>query len=428
MLTRFSAYGFLKNQRYFEPFIVLALLAKGLSFLDVGLLFALKELVVNLIEIPSGAWADSFGRRRLMIASSLAYLLSFVVFGSVQSLPGLALAMVAYAFGDAFRTGTHKAMIFAWLRARGRGDDRTEVYGFTRSWSKRGSAVSGLVSAALVLALDDLDIIFYAACLPYLLNVVNFMGYPPEVELDGGRASADASQRRPIMRAWGTTRRAFSTRSLRHVLFESMGFEGVFHAIKDYLQPVLLAASVQWIAGGSLSAVQRSALLIGPIYFALFMAAAAASRRAHRFSAWAGGESRAAGRLWILGFVSFAALGLGAWQGWVVLTVLGFVAAHVLQNLWRPILVSRIDGIADGRDGATLLSVESQSRRLATMVLAPLVGWMVDVAGSVAPIGVLGAAIALGFVMIPRAGHSLREAPTGASPGGAEDDGGVDGG
>ena len=37
MLFRFSLYGFLKNQTYFEPFLVLAFLEKGLNFGMIGL-------------------------------------------------------------------------------------------------------------------------------------------------------------------------------------------------------------------------------------------------------------------------------------------------------------------------------------------------------------------------------------------------------
>jgi hypothetical protein len=70
MLFRFSLYGFLKNQRYFEPFLVLALLEKGLGFFEIGLLIGFRELTVNLLEIPSGAVADVWGRRRSMIGFS----------------------------------------------------------------------------------------------------------------------------------------------------------------------------------------------------------------------------------------------------------------------------------------------------------------------------------------------------------------------
>ena len=142
MLFRFSLYGFLKNQRYFEPFLVLVFLDKGLSFFVIGLLIAFREATVNLLEIPSGAMADVWGRRRAMVASFASYIVSFLIFGAATGAPALFLAMFFFGVGETFRTGTHKAMIFAWLRLQGRTDEKTRFYGYTRSWSKFGSAVS----------------------------------------------------------------------------------------------------------------------------------------------------------------------------------------------------------------------------------------------------------------------------------------------
>ena len=141
MLFRFSLYGFLKNQRYFEPFIILFFRDEGLSFTLIGTLVAVRELATNLMEIPSGALADLYGRRRAMITSFVAYIVSFVVFGLASNPAWLFLAMFFFGIGEAFRTGTHKAMIFDWLQLEGRADEKTMVYGTTRSWSQLGSAV-----------------------------------------------------------------------------------------------------------------------------------------------------------------------------------------------------------------------------------------------------------------------------------------------
>lgn len=399
-LARFSAYGFLKNQRYFEPFLVLALLAKGLSFFEVGLLVAFKELMVNIVEIPSGAIADGYGRRRAMIFSFVAYIASFAIFAQAGTLAWFFVAMGTYALGDAFRTGTHKAMIFAWLRSEGRSEEGAEIYGYTRSWSKLGSALCGLIAAALVLASDDYDWIFYAAIAPYVLNIINFLAYPEVVDGEGAQGVGLAQV---FARTRATMREAFSAPALRRILVESMGFEGVFHAVKDFLQPLLLIAAVSWLTFGGSSEVQRAALLIGPAYFLLHLLSSLASRHAHRFSAAAGGEDQAAARLWLLATVVFTVI-LGAGYARLnALLIASFMALNVMQNLWRPLLISRIDRHADPAGGATLLSIESQSRRFATMLFAPLAGWAVDQAtrlelgGELWPIGALGLLISLPF-------------------------------
>ena len=102
MLARFSLYGFLKNQRYFEPFIILFFLDKGLSFTQIGFLIGFRELAINLMEIPSGAVADLFGRRRSMMLSFVAYIISFTVFGFSQVYWHLFIAMFFFSIGEAF--------------------------------------------------------------------------------------------------------------------------------------------------------------------------------------------------------------------------------------------------------------------------------------------------------------------------------------
>jgi MFS family permease len=410
MIVRFCLYGFLKNQRYFEPFLFLAFLEKGLSFTQIGLLIAVRELTTNVLEIPSGAIADVFGRRRSMIVSFVAYVAAFAVFGFASGTWLLHVGMVLYGVGEAFRSGTHKAMIFAWLRGQGRAGERVRVYGRTRSWSKYGSAVSVLLAAPIVLFSDGYHWIFFAAIPPYLLNVVNFLGYPKALdETDGRERSAGELLRHSGRTLADAVRRP----RLRRLFAESMGFDGVFAATKDYLQPVLEALAVtalaSWMADDGWSDTQRSALLVGPVYFVLHVLSGVASRHSHRVSEAAGDEDRAAHRLWAMSTLVFLALAAAGWTGLLVAAVVAFVALHVLENVWRPILISRFDVHGSAAQGASLLSIESQARRAATMLAAPLLGAAVDAAtraGSAGPwwpVGALGLACSLAFLATSRA-------------------------
>jgi len=72
LLFRFSLYGFLKNLRFFEPFLVLFFRDEGLSFFQIGPLYAVRDISTNLLEIPAGVVADASGRRRSMVISFLS--------------------------------------------------------------------------------------------------------------------------------------------------------------------------------------------------------------------------------------------------------------------------------------------------------------------------------------------------------------------
>ncbi len=421
MIVRFSLYGFLKNQRYFEPFLLLALLQMGLSFFEIGLLIAFRELATNVMEIPSGAIADLYGRRRSMVISFAAYIVGFLIFGFAGNVTPLFGAMFFLAVGDAFRTGTHKAMIFTWLRLQGRSDERTKVYGFTRSWSKIGSAVSALVAAGFVLITDSYTLVFFLAVVPYALNIVNFLGYPAELE---GETTGSPGPRDVIAHLSAAFRSAIGLKPLRRLIVESMAFEGVFHAVKSYLQPVLVVLAVSLFSsaaiGGDLSEVQRSALLVGPVYFVLHLLSSAASRNAHRVADLAGSEERASRWIWVAYTAVFALALFAGWWEVTAALIVAFVLLHVLQDMWRPVLMARFDSYADEAQAATVLSIESQAQRFATMLLAPLIGLAIDATqsggpgGPFWPIGAVGLVVGLLVLVTSSPAKTARREPLAA--------------
>ncbi|MHC4909933.1 MAG: MFS transporter [Planctomycetota bacterium] len=402
MLARFSLYGFLKNQRYFDAFLVLAFMEKGLSFFEIGLLVAVRELTVNVFEVPSGAIADVFGRRRVMILAFVAYIVSFLAFGLATHASLLFAGMFFFGIGDSFRTGTHKAMIFSWLQSNGRSDERVKIYGYTRSWSKVGSAVSVIIAAIIVLVSDSYSYIFLIAIAPYALAIVNFMGYPRDLD---GTADSHRSPAAVIRHMIASVRTAFGTPRLRRLVLESSGFDGVFDAVKDYLQPVLEAAALT-LAGSllvlsDLSETRRTALLVGPVYVVLYLLAGASSRASHRVVGAFGGDAPAAAMLWKIILVLLGLLGISAYVDLHAAIIVAFVLLHVVHNLWRPLLIGRFDSAGNEAQRASLLSIENQARRAATMIIAPLIGLAVDAAlrletgGPYWPAGAIGFTIAL---------------------------------
>ncbi|MEZ4381855.1 MAG: hypothetical protein R3A79_10920, partial [Nannocystaceae bacterium] len=348
MLARFCLYGFLKNQRYHEPFLVLALVEQGHSYLDVGLLIGFRELCVNLLEIPSGAIADLYGRRRSMIAAFVAYIAAFLLLASAPGLGLLFAAMGLYAVGEAFRSGTHKAMIFTWLKAQGRENEKAEVYGRTRSWSKRGGAVAALIAAAIAWRTGDFSGVLWFTAIPYTLGLINLATYPRW--LDGEAAPT----RRPLevlrVAARGLAA-AVRLPGLRRLLGESMAFEGSHKLAREYLQPLVEAAALALPVVGALGGAlggggdldfRRTVVALSLVYFALGLLEGAASRRAGAFGRRMGDAAIAA--LWRLNLAGFAALLVALLGGWAWLAIVAFVLqTGALHNLFRPLQLARYD-------------------------------------------------------------------------------------
>lgn len=398
MMARFCLYGFLKNQRYYEPFIILFFIDQGLSFAQIGLLIGFRELCLNIGEIPSGALADLYGRRRCLMLSFISYIASFALFGLFPSYGVFFAAMFFFAIGDAFRTGTHKAMIFTWLRIQGRTNEKNKVYGYTRSWSQLGSAVSVVLATVIVLVSNDYSYLFILAIVPYVVGLLNFAFYPRELE---GRPPEDVSIRCVFVHLKESLGESIKRKPLRRLMLESMAFGGVFNAVKDYLQPLLKNVALLLPLFVSMEETRRAAIIVGIVYFVLYLASAYASQKSHKVTEYAGGEKQGSSFLWKAAFLMYLVLipllvfELYYWA------IAGFVGLFIIQNFWRPILISRFDAFATEEKGATVLSIESQAKSISTMILAPLMGLSVDflkdhdIGGEFWPVAATGAVIAL---------------------------------
>jgi len=395
MLWRFSLYGFLKNQKYYEPFIILAFLEKGLTFFTIGLLIGFRQVCINLFEIPSGAVADLYGRRRCMILSFVSFVVSFVLFALADHLAWLFAAMFFFSVGDAFRTGTHKAMIFDWLQYQGREDEKAKVYGYTRSWSQIGSALSVIIAAGVVLVSESYTWIFWMSCVPYLLGIVNFLHYPAYLD---GKVDAAPSLRGVGKHVLKTLRSCISARPLRNLLTESMLLAGGYTTVKDYLQPLLKYAALALPVFVALGDEQRSAILVGIVYSILYLLSAYSSRMADRLCRINGGEDKTCKLIILAHGLLFIVLLPSLYYGYYLISILAFVGLAMLQNAWRPVFLARMDQNSDSAMGATVLSVDSQAKSAFTMVTAPVLGLSVDHWGlwSVGPFGLF----VVGFLLI----------------------------
>ncbi len=380
MLSRFSLYGFLKNLRFFDPFIILIFREAGLSFLQIGILYAVRDISANLLEIPTGVFSDAFGRRRSMLMAFGSYIVSFGIFYAGQSFMIYALAMILFAFGEAFRSGTHKALILEHLAIQKIEHLKVEYYGRTRSFSQLGSAVNALIAAALVFFAGGYRAMFLAATVPYILDFINLAGYPKT--LDGDPARRVPGGLKSQVRATLQDFRGMLTNmhALRAIL-NSSGIGGLYKSSKDYLQPILESWALMLPIFVLLEDERRSALVIGLVYFVIYLATTYATRSAAQFSR----RFRSLGRAINLTFAAGAGLlllaGLAVWQNVTWVGILSFLIFYTLYNIRRPMNVSFISDQISNRVMASGLSVEAQFTSILAALFAPALGALADLLG-----------------------------------------------
>lgn len=393
MFYRFSAYGFLKNLRFFEPFLVLLLRDAGQSFTQIGLLYAIRDIATNVLEIPTGVFADIFGRRKSMVMAFVAYIVAFIIFYAFSNFYLFALAMIFFGAGEAFRSGTHKALILEYLKRNNLTHLKVDYYGYTRSASQMGSAVNSLIAAAIVFYTGNYRYMFLAATIPYVLDLFNLMTYPkwldglPDTPRDRSRASLSA-QTKETLAAFGAM---FKHSDALRAIGNSAGFMGFFKSTKDYLQPILQAYALALPLFISLDDTRRSAVVIGVVYFVIYLLTSYASRNAARFSRRFGNLGRAINGTFLLGGIFLLIAGFAAWKQWAIISIVVFLGFYILQNLRRPMNVGYISDQIASKVMASGLSVESQLATILMAILAPILGALADAFGVGAALAIFGA-------------------------------------
>ena len=403
--AKFSAYGFLKDLRFFDPFLVLFFLAKGMTYFEIGSLYAIREISVNILEIPTGVIADSMGRRRAMISSFIAYLISFAIFYFGSSFSLFAGAMVVFAFGDAFRTGTHKAMILTYLKLNGLERFKTDYYGHTRGWSQTGAAVSSLVAAVIVFYSGNYSSIFLFSTIPYAADLVLMMTYPKELDGNVVKLSTTAIKGQFNLIWHGLSDVVRSPTGLRTVMSVSI-YGGFYKATKDFLQPLIAALAISLPLLTRYSEQQRESVFIGILYSALFILTAIASRSADRMAKKFKNPVLAMDLELLTGLIAGIAIGAFYLFGLTIPAVLLFFSIYIIHNMRKPVGIAAISEVASEEVLATILSVESQIESLSAALLAFILGSVATLAGDSVAVGILvisgGLVLLWPFLRMPR--------------------------
>ncbi len=377
MLFKFSAYGFLKNLRFFEPFLYLFFLENGLTYFQIGVLISIRETFVNLFEIPSGAVADLTGRRRAMVFSFSSYILSFLVFYFFSDFYLFIPAMILFASGEAFRSGTHKSMIMEYLDIQGKSDQQVSYYGKTRSASRLGSALSALLAALIVYFRGNYNVVFLATLLPYSMDLILMLTYPEE--LDGEISGTGMSFRDMLEQFKSSFGSIFSTEEMGKVLVNASIFDSLFKIGKDYLQPIIRS---QAMALPVLLVIEdgqaRTSILIGIVYFFIYMNSFISSRKSSQLMERVGNVARSLNWLLWIDVMLFLTAAIGVLMDSLLVPVLSFLFFYTLYNLRKPMVVGFLGTRIKSKERATVLSVHSQLRSVFGIIIAPIFGLLAD--------------------------------------------------
>ncbi len=371
-IKKFCAYGFLKNLKFFEPFLIIYLMSNNISLFQIGILIAAREVIVNLFEIPSGIIADFFGRKKELYLCFGFYIISILIFFFTDSITNAIFGMIFLGLGEAFRSGTHKAMIYTYLDSKNWQGEKTFVFGRTRSFSLIGSAVSSLIGITLILIAPTDSYIFLFSVVPYCIDTMLVMSYPKFLDYsDKNHGTSLKDMVKNIALSFCTNKK------LRNILIEEGIAEGGFSYIKDLIQPILeiviIGSGISFIS--SLSADDNLKVFLGLVYCTLNLLGSYFSKNSYVLK----GEKASSTCLLLIHIAYTICCGLLAFFSHQYLAVCAIYALiFILHSVRKPMFVDEIGNNIDKSNRATVISVSAQLKSLFLIIFAPALGFIAD--------------------------------------------------
>ena len=378
---KFQLYGFFKNLQFFEPFLLVIFLNWGLNLFQIGLLMTIQEVFTYVFEIPSGFLADVYGKKNELRLCFIFYMVSFLLYFFGPAFYMVVLGATFYGLGEAFRSGTHKAMEMEWLERHNLQEYKSYLYGMTRSWSLYGSALNAILAIILVFFIGDRGDrwIFLFAILPFALDFLLISTYPNY--MNKKRDVGNNTIKEQFREEFDKLKIFLKGKTFQQGVLSSTINDSIFKSIKDYIQPIMrifISALILDLALDTSKEDMWVKTFLGVIYAIFYLLSSFSSRKAF----WVEQKVKSTRKTIDYLFDVFALLllleAVFIWVGLPIFIVLLYMIIYIIYNLRRPIVVGYIGEMAPIKQRATILSAETQLKSIFIFIFAPIFGYIAD--------------------------------------------------
>jgi MFS family permease len=153
---------------------------RGLTLAQIGLMETFFWGVAIVMEVPTGAFSDRFGRRPTLLLGYGVQAIGVLVFALAGSFPLLLVSYALWSVGMAFGSGTIEAYLYEALAAEGREDEFPATMGRQTGFALLATTFGVIGGAALAGAISLRAPIFLAvATFVAAMPLVALMQEPP---------------------------------------------------------------------------------------------------------------------------------------------------------------------------------------------------------------------------------------------------------
>ena len=127
------------------PIITLFYQENGLGMKDVLLLQGVYSVAIVILEIPSGYFADIWGRKNTLIIGSILGVLGFATYSFTAGFWGFLLAELILGIGQSFISGSDSALLYDTLKEEGRENEYVKLEGRVLSIGNFAETIAAII-------------------------------------------------------------------------------------------------------------------------------------------------------------------------------------------------------------------------------------------------------------------------------------------
>ena len=347
------------------PVIIIFYENNGLSFEQSLLLKTILSLSIFIFEIPSGYFADIFGRKACLVSGGFVWTLALLFYCFQTGFSAFAIAEVLSGLAMSLISGANTALGFDSLVKMNQEQNYRHVEGRLGAIAGVAEAICGLVGG--LVAARNLVYPFYLQTICILLY---FLIALTLVEPNLDQSSINLSQAENNQ----STKQAISHReiwqAIRFSLLENKKVKWLILFSANFGIATFLAV---WLSQADMQSRGLAVSSFGFAWAAFHLIMSFASFKATSFENLWGTKKVFLGLVILLG-LSYIFLGLIE-QKWGIIFIALIYFSRGVRN---PLTLNLINQNLPSSIRATALSINSFMFRLGFVTIAPVVGWITD--------------------------------------------------
>lgn len=364
----------LRGLMLFMPTVVLFFQENGLSMTEVFLLQTFFSVAIVTIEIPSGYFADRYGRKLSIVIGSFLTCLSFGIYAISYDFWSILLAEIVLGVGFAFTSGADSALLYDSLAQTGNKSLYRRKESHMQVTYTLAEAIGSIIGGYLALVSLRTPLIAQA--------LVTIFAVPLALMLREAKRSSDSVEH--VL--W----------TMRATVLEAL-YHNVFIRRLIIFQAVITTAGliIVWFRQSYFEALNLPLEIYGYVWAALMIAVSVGSAASDTVAQFIGTWKSYVAVI-ALGIFAFLLLAIPSLP--VIFAALGALA--LMRGLANPIITTEIQHAAPTQLRATMLSINNFTGRALFAAVGPLAGWLSDAYSLEIAVMATGAAFSVSAVII----------------------------